>query len=55
MQLTKLQKLHRKKSTNWPMVSFVYNATEMKTWMGYNFKTKNTKSKETFLRKEHIF
>ena len=40
----KLQKLHRKKSNNWPMVKFIT------TWMGYSFKTKCTKSKATFLR-----
>ena len=30
--------------------SFIHNGSEIITWMGYNFKTKNTKSKATFLR-----
>ena len=40
----------QKKSNNWPMVSFIYNGSEITTWMGYCFKTKSTKSKITFLR-----
>ena len=40
-----LQKLHRKRSNNWPMGDFIHNGTEITTWMGYNFKTKSTKSK----------
>ena len=48
--LKKLQKLHREKSNNWPMVSFIHNGSEITTWMGYSFKTKSTKSKATYLR-----
>ena len=48
--LKKLQKLHRKKSIQWPMLSFIYNESEITTWMGYNLKTKDTKSKVMFLR-----
>ena len=53
--LKKLLNLHRKKSNNWPMVSFIHNGSEITTWIGYmqlaNFKTKSTKSQATFLRK----
>ena len=49
-QLKILEKLHRKKSNNWPMVSFIHNGSEITTWMGHSFKTKSTKSKVTFLR-----
>ena len=34
----KLQKLHRKRSNIWSMVSFIHNGSERTTWMGYNFK-----------------
>ena len=34
----------KKKSNNWPMVSFIHNESEITTWMGHSFKTKNTKS-----------
>ena len=40
----------KKKSNNWPMVSFIHNGSEITTWMGHSFKTKSTKSKATFLR-----
>ena len=30
---------------NRPMVSFIHNGSEITTWMGYSFKTKNIKSK----------
>ena len=50
-----LQKLHRKRSNNWLMVSFIDNGSEITTWMGYSCKTKNTKSKAAFLREEHLF
>ena len=53
--LRKLQKLHSKKSNNWPMVSFIHNGSEITTWMRYSFKTKSAKSKSTFLRWEHLF
>ena len=33
------------------MVSFIHDGSEITTWMGYNFKTKSTKSQATFLRK----
>ena len=49
-QLKKLLKLHRRKSKNPPMVSFIYNGSGITTWMGHSFKTKSTKSKEAFLR-----
>ena len=48
--LKKRLKLLRKKSNNWPMVSFNHNGSEIITWMGHSFKTKSTKSKATFLR-----
>ena len=54
-QLKKLQKLHRKRSNNWPMVSFIHNRSQITTWMGYSFKTKSTKSKATFLRQQYLF
>ena len=50
-KLKKLLKLHRKKSNNWPMVSFIHKGSEITTWIGSNFKTKSTNSKATFLRK----
>ena len=43
-------KLHRKKSNNWPMVSFIHNVSEITTSMEHSFNTKNTKSRATFLR-----
>ena len=43
-------KLHRKKSNNWPMVSFIHNGSEITTWMH-----KSTKSKATFLSKINSF
>ena len=36
------------------MVSFIHNGSGIITWMGHSFKTKNKKSKATFLR-EHLF
>ena len=53
----KLQTLRRKRSNNWPMVSFIHNRREKTTWIGYSFKIKSTKSeaKQIFLRKEHLF
>ena len=44
-QLKMLQKLHRKRSNNWTMVSFIHNGSKITTWMEYSFKTKSTKSK----------
>ena len=41
-----LQKLHRNRSNNWPMVSFIHNGNGITTWIGYSFKTKSTKSKK---------
>ena len=32
------------------MVSFIHNGIEIPPWMGYNFKTKSTKPKATFLK-----
>ena len=54
-QLKKLLKLHRKKSNNWPMVSFIHNGSEITTSMGHSFKTKSTKSKATLLKDNNIF
>ena len=53
LKLKKLLRFHRKKSNNWPMVSFTHNGSEITTWMRYNFKTKSksAKSQATFLRK----
>ena len=51
----KPQKLHKNRSNNWPMVSFIDNGSEITTWMGYSFKTKSAKSKATFFRQEHLF
>ena len=48
-QLKNQLKLHRKKSNNWPMVSFIYNGSEITTCMGHNFKIKSKISRETFL------
>ena len=53
--LKRLQKLHRKKSNNWPMVYFIHNGSEKTTLMGYSFKTKRTKFKATFLNKDIVF
>ena len=53
--LQKLLKLHREKSSNWPMVSFIHNGREITTWMGHSFKTKSTKSKATVLRWQRLF
>ena len=36
----KLLKLHRKKGNNWRMVTFIHNGSEITTWMGHGFKTK---------------
>ena len=49
-KLKKLLKLHRNKSNNWPMVSFIHNGSEITAWMRHSFKTKSTKTKATFLR-----
>ena len=46
----KAAEVAQKKSNNWPMVSFIHNGSEITTWMGHSFKTKNTKSRATFLR-----
>ena len=47
----KTRKLHRKKSNNQPMVSFIHYGSEIITaMMGHSFKTKSTKSRVTFLR-----
>ena len=45
----KAAELHRKKSNNWPIVSFIYNGSEITTWMGHSFKTKSPTSRATFL------
>ena len=37
------------------MMSFIRKKSEITTLMGYNFKTKDAKSKATFLRYEHRF
>ena len=34
---------------------FILNGSEIIIWLGYSFKTKSTKSKATFLRKELLF
>ena len=49
-QLKMLQELHRKRTDNWPMTSFIHNGSEITTWIGYSFETKNTKSEVTCLR-----
>ena len=46
----KAAEVAQKKSNNWPMVSFIHNGSEITTWIGHSFKTKNTKSRATFLR-----
>ena len=46
----KAAEVAQKKSNNWPMVSFIHNGSEITTWMGHSFKTKNSKSRATFLR-----
>ena len=50
-----LLKLHRKESSNWPMVNLIHNGSEIATWMGHSFKNKRTKLKATFLRSQHLF
>ena len=40
----------QKKSNNWPIVSFIHNGSEIKTWIGYSFKSKSIKSKAILLR-----
>ena len=37
----KAAEVEQKKSNNWPMVSFIHNGSEITTWMGHSFKTKN--------------
>ena len=54
-EVKNLLKLNRKKTTDWPMVSFIHNGSEITTWMGRRFKTKSTKSKGIFLREQHLF
>ena len=51
----KLLKLRRKKSNNTHMVSFIHNGSEITTWMGHSFKTKNATSRvrATFLPWAH--
>ena len=46
----KAAEVAQKNSNNWHMVSFIHNGSEITTWMRLNFKTKNTKSRATFLR-----
>ena len=46
----KAAEVTNKESNNWPTVSFIPNGSEITTCMGHSFKTKNTKSKATFLR-----
>ena len=53
-QLNKLQKLHRKRSNNVPLVNFIHSGSEITTQVGYSFRTKSLKSKATFLREEHF-
>ena len=50
-KLNKLQKLHRNRSNNWPMVSFIHSGSNITTWVRYNFK-QNVKHKiqSNFLR-----
>ena len=40
----------QKQTSNWLMVSFIYNGSEITTWMENIFRIKCTKFKETFLR-----
>ena len=47
----KLQKLHRKRTNNWTIVSSIHNGSEI-TWMGHSFKTKNTKPKQNNIFKK---
>ena len=55
-KLKKLPKMHRKKSNNWPMFSFIHNGSGIKTWMGYSFKAKNTKYRAAILSiYNHLF
>ena len=46
----KLLKLHRKKSNEWPTVSFIHNRSNITTWIVHSFKTKSAKSTAAFLR-----
>ena len=56
-QQKRQQKLHRKRSNNWTMVSFIHSESEIITWMSYSFKTKTTKSnaKQQFLEQDIFF
>ena len=41
----------KKKAINWPMASFIYNGSEITTWIGHSLKSKSAKSKATFLKR----
>ena len=49
-QLKMLQQLYRKRSNNWPKVSFIQNGSEITTRMEHSFKTKSTKYNTLFSR-----
>ena len=52
----KPRKLHRKKSNNQPIVSFIHNGSEIiTTMMEHSFKIKSIKSRVTCLRQQHLF
>ena len=53
-QLKKLQKLQRKRSSNWPMVSFNHNGSEIISWRGIASKPKAQNPKQHF-QDEYIF
>ena len=38
----------QKKSNNWRMVSFIYNGSEVTTWMGHSFKRKTQNPEHHF-------
>ena len=53
-KLKKLLKFHRKKTNNWPMVSFIHNGSEITAWYNFKTKSKSTESQATFLRKTYF-
>ena len=56
-QLKQLKDLHRNRSNNWTMVSFIHNGSEITSLDRVQFQNQKHKiqSKSTFLRKEHLF
>ena len=44
----KTAEIVQKKSNNWPMVSFIYNGSEVTTWMGHSFKRKTQNPEHHF-------